>query len=152
MFSSWNWPILFYVMIQLQLKKHICKLRFYVEIGWSLHYSTFNGLLITFFLPFLSQITCSFWKYLFKSFPAQKEHERVGISLTSGNACSKNITSNKTSVDREINIALLPGLNVRCKEVLSILTSYRITHPSSTDPVSRKAVIKSEKGCGSERR
>lgn len=72
------------------------------------------------------------------------------ISLTSGNACSKNIISNKISVDRKINIALLPGLNVRYKEVLSIPSSYRITHPSSTEAVSKK-VIKSGKGCGSKR-
>jgi len=72
------------------------------------------------------------------------------ISLTSGNACSKSIISNKISVDRKTNIALLPGLNVRCKEVLSIFTSYRITHPSSTEAVSKKAV-KSGKGCGSKR-
>lgn len=72
------------------------------------------------------------------------------ISLTSGNACSKNIRSNKISVDSKLNIAFLLGLNVRCKEVLSILISYRITHPSSTEAVSKKAVIKSGKGCGNK--
>lgn len=51
----------------------------------------------------------------------------------------------------KINIALLPGLNVRYKEALSIPSSYRITHPSSTEAVSKKVVIKSGKGCGSKR-
>jgi len=82
----------------------------------------------------------------------RRSPKELVISLTSGNACSKNIVSNKISVDRKINIALFPGLNVRGKEVLSILTSYRITHPSSAEAVSKKAVTKSGKGCGSKRR
>lgn len=146
-------PFYFMSWFSYSSTKHTGKLRFYFEIEWSPLHHTFNSLLLTFFLPLLLQFTWSFLKKPIKTLPCTKRNnpKELVISLTSGNVCSKNIRSNKISVDSKINIALLLGLNVRCKEVLSILISYRITHPSSTEAVSKKAVIKSGKGCGNKR-